>query len=77
MTARAGTRRRPVERLEQQGMGENQAPEPEWYDEHHDPHAGRDAEQAGQAPEDACLRASRGQHDVARPRRDGGHHGED
>jgi AraC-like DNA-binding protein len=66
-----------VERLEYQGMLENETPEPEGHDEHHDTHAGRDAEQAGQASEDACLRARRGQHDVARTRRDGGHDGEE
>ena len=66
-----------MERLEDQGMLEHKTPEPERHDEHHGTHSGRDAEQAGQAAEDACPRAGRGQHDVARAWRDGGHDGEE
>src|SRR4030095_3658213 len=58
-------------------MREHEAPEPERHDEHHEPHAGRDAEQARQTSDDAYPRARGGQHDVARPRRDRAHDGEE
>jgi len=58
-------------------MLEDETPEPERDDEHHETHAGRDAEQAGQAFDHAALRAGRGQHDIARTGCDRGHDGEE
>jgi AraC-like DNA-binding protein len=66
-----------VQCLEDQRVLENESAEPERYDEHHDPHAGGDAEQAGQASPNAGLGAGRRQHDVAGTGRDGGHDGEE
>src|SRR5205823_6247783 len=67
----------PVKPGEYHGMPKHERAEAERHDEHHDAHAGGDAEQAGQASDDAGLRARRRQHDVARTRRDCGHDGED
>src|SRR5437867_5388 len=58
-------------------MFEDETPEPEGHEQHHETHAGGDAEQAGKSFQDAGVRAGCGQHDVAGARRDGGHNGEE
>ena len=57
-------------------MLEDETPEPERYQEHHETHAGGDTEQAGKSFQDARVRPSRGQHDVAGTRGDRGDDGE-
>jgi putative transposase len=54
-------------------MFEDETPEPERHEEHHETHAGRDAEQAGKSFQDARVCAGCGQHDIAGTWRDGGH----
>jgi len=54
-------------------MSEHEAGESERDEKHHESHARRDAEQAGQSSQDARARAGGGQHDVAGAGRDGGH----
>src|SRR5438132_8145096 len=58
-------------------MLEDETPETERYEEHHEPHARGDTKEAGKSFQDARVRASRGQHDVAGTRREGGHDGEE
>src|SRR5438034_8555173 len=58
-------------------MFEDETPEPERHEEHHETHAGRDAEEAGKSFQDARVGAGRGQHDIAGTWRDGGHDGEE
>lgn len=62
-----------MEYLERQRMSENETGESERHEEHHESHAGRDTEQAGESFQDACVRAGCGQHDVAGTRCDGAH----
>src|SRR5438309_3161573 len=63
----------PVEYLQQQRRLQHEAAKSERHEEHHQPHAGGDADEAREPLQDARVRAGRRQHDVARTWRDGGH----
>lgn len=58
-------------------MPEHEASHTERHEEEHQTHACRDSKEAGKSLQDASVRAGRGQHDIAGPRRDGGHDGEE
>ena len=64
----------PVEGLDHNRIVEDEAPETERDEKHHEPHTRDDTEQTRQASPDAGLRAGRGQHDVAGAR---GHRGDE
>jgi hypothetical protein len=65
-----------MEGPQHEGVLEDEAPQPQRHQKHHEAHACRDPEQARQSLQNAGTRPGCRQHDVAGTRRDRGHHGE-